>query len=249
VRRQLKDIRQQVDTLSDDLKTVFARTFGQISRSEDEVSKVLTELFNKPTEHTFEELQRARERKERGNPPGKKGDPMGDQLIWEQFLSHFRAGSRVWIISRDPDYGTTYGKSMSLNPFLYDELARKNGKPPEVYCFDSLTKGLPDFVKKTLVQAKKLPKEEELAKIQKEVDSLPLRGDLSWMTYSGPVTSTVGVMSSSQNVTLTWDPRTGAVYTVTSGGAGDIPLTLRKEAEKEAEKPSEPKTEESDEPK
>src|SRR5262249_3859964 len=41
--------------------------------------------------HTDEELQRAENRKARGIPPGKKDDPMGDELNWEQLLSFIKA--------------------------------------------------------------------------------------------------------------------------------------------------------------
>jgi len=99
LRRKLKDIDQRVKEVNDDLIDATIQTLQRISRSEDEVSKALAELFDKAVPHTPEEIQRARERKERGNPPGKKADPLGDQLTWEQLLSHFKGKSRLWIIT------------------------------------------------------------------------------------------------------------------------------------------------------
>jgi hypothetical protein len=58
----------------------------KISQSNDEVSTVLTPLF---VPHREEELQRAKQRKECGQPPGKKAGPIGDQLTWEQILARF----------------------------------------------------------------------------------------------------------------------------------------------------------------
>lgn len=67
----------------------------QISCSEDEVSKALIPIFDKAVAHSPKELQKARNRKEIGNPPGKKGDPLGDQLTWEQILTHFKGKKRL----------------------------------------------------------------------------------------------------------------------------------------------------------
>jgi hypothetical protein len=61
----------------------------KISQSNDEVSTVLTPLFVKAVPHREEELQRAKQRKECGQPPGKKAGPIGDQLTWEQILARF----------------------------------------------------------------------------------------------------------------------------------------------------------------
>ena len=62
----------------------------QVSQSTDVVSKALENLFSNPVEHKAEELERARLRQERGNPPGKKSGPIGDQLNWEQILTRWR---------------------------------------------------------------------------------------------------------------------------------------------------------------
>ena len=90
----------------------------QISRSEDEVSVALNAIFSDAVPQSQEELERARERRELGNPPGKKSDPLGDQLTWEQILTHFKGKQRLWIISRDQDYGTPHGKKSFVNRML-----------------------------------------------------------------------------------------------------------------------------------
>src|SRR5712692_618535 len=169
--QKLKEISSKVAEANAELEDVAVRTLQQISRSEDEVSKALAILFKKMIKHTPEELQRATERKERGNPPGKKADPLGDQLIWEQLISHFKGQSRLWVISKDRDYCTSYGEKMWLNPFLYQDLAGISESAPEVYCFDSIGDGLAHFVKTTGVRAEKLPTAEESKEIKEEFDS------------------------------------------------------------------------------
>lgn len=104
------------------------------------------------------------ERRELGNPPGKTSNPVGDQLTWEQVLSNFRGKRRLWVISRDGDYGTTHGKNSFFNSFLYDEL--NNISPnPEVYLFQETAKGIQHFVESTGVTASNPLTAEEAEKL------------------------------------------------------------------------------------
>jgi len=61
----------------------------KVNQSVDEVSTTLAAIFDKAVPHLPEELQRARDRKERGVPPGKHDGTIGDELSWEQILSRF----------------------------------------------------------------------------------------------------------------------------------------------------------------
>jgi septum formation inhibitor MinC len=79
LRKKLNDTSQAIKALR---KTVI-QTLEQISRSEDRVSKALAGLFSTAIPHTSEEIECATDRKERGNPPGKKENPLGDELTWE----------------------------------------------------------------------------------------------------------------------------------------------------------------------
>jgi hypothetical protein len=108
LRKKLQNIDQRIKEINADLMDAAVQTLQRISRSEDEVSKALAALFDKADTHTPEETQRARERRERGNPPGKKADPLGDQLTWEQLLSHCKGRSKLWIVSKDSDYCTKH---------------------------------------------------------------------------------------------------------------------------------------------
>jgi hypothetical protein len=120
----------------------------KISQSEDPVSQRLLALFDNPIEPSAEELERAKQRREVGNPPGKPDNPLGDQIIWEQLLTRCRKAERnaVWIISADKDYGVAFGKLLLLNPLLHRELVDVcRGGELELNCFVNLSEGLTKF--------------------------------------------------------------------------------------------------------
>jgi hypothetical protein len=165
VSKRLKRVNSEVDALA----------FGileQVSQSKDEVSKALARIFEKAIPHVQEELQRARERREFGNPPGKANNPIGDQLTWEQILSHVRGKKRLWIISRDGDYGTFFGGKGFINRFLYDEL-RSVSPGAEAFLFADTVEGIQHFVTTTGVKAEKRLTPKEIEEIEKEEQSLP----------------------------------------------------------------------------
>lgn len=163
MRERLQNIREK---LSHDL-------LEQVSQSKDEVSKGLAGVFSQAVAHTDGELQRARVRKERGNPPGKSGDPLGDQLNWEQILSHCKDKPPLWIMTRDSDYGTLHAGKMFLNAAFYQDLTRLYESEPTVFCFRKAAEGLEHFVNSTGAKAERLPTPEEIEQINKEQESLP----------------------------------------------------------------------------
>jgi hypothetical protein len=176
---QRKDIQKQKSAIDQKIKNMNAQIdalalgiMEEISCSEDEVSKALSPIFANAVPHSPEELQRARDRRELGNPPGKSNSPIGDQLTWEQILTHFQGKKRLWIISRDGDYGTFYGDKGFLNQFLYNELCRVAFEP-EVYLFKETVEGISHFVDTTGVKAEKRLTPEEVEEIEKEEKSLP----------------------------------------------------------------------------
>ena len=176
---QREDILKEMRKITQDIKRVNAKVdawelsiIKQISCSEDEVSKALSSIFANPVAHTPEELQRARNRKELGNPPGKGADSLGDQLNWEQILTNFKGKKRLWIISRDSDYGIIHDDQGFLNRFLYEELCNIVSTP-EVYLFGDLVTGIKDFVDKTGVKAEQGLSPEVAEEIEREEKSLP----------------------------------------------------------------------------
>lgn len=148
----------------------------QISQSEDEVSKGLVAVFSRAVSPTSEEVERARARKDYGNPPGKKTDPLGDQVSWEQILSRHQDGQMLWIVSTDSDYATQFEGKAFLNAALYLELARRTKSEPQVFCFDNIPEALTHFASTIQVEAKRLPTSAETEEIKREQESLPPMG-------------------------------------------------------------------------
>lgn len=188
-KRTLAEIRTRMSVLSDgvtnlkaELERLATETLGSISRSEDEVSVALEEVFRRAVDPSGEEVERARVRRELGNPPGKKGDPLGDQVSWEQFLSHTIGRPKLWIISNDSDYLTTFGQTSFLNPILLRDLRFVCGTIPEVYCFNNLMKGLDHFVRETGVPRGSLPTGAEAAQIEEDFLANYYCGNL-YLTY------------------------------------------------------------------
>jgi hypothetical protein len=172
IKKQMKDITDKISKVNQDANALAMGIIQQISKCDDEVSKALAPIFANAVVHTEAELVKAKERKERGNPPGKKTDPIGDELSWEQILSHFTGKKRIWIISKDGDFGTVFMKTGFLKPFLYDELRRLVASV-EAYLFNDINDGIKDFAEKTGVPANKLPTPEEAREIKKEIERLP----------------------------------------------------------------------------
>ena len=203
LRKELQHIHENIDGAKKELIGLAHDLLMQISRSEDPVSKTLIEVFAKAEQCTEAELNHARERKERGNAPGKTTNPLGDQVSWEQVLSQCQTKKGLWIISRDEDYATKYENEVFLNAQLYQELI---GAQPnlEVFCFNNIPDGLKHFADTTKVKAEELLTRDETEEIKREQDSLP---PLGWLP-----TDVVAFPSLFED----WKPRRGFL-TMTSG--------------------------------
>jgi len=168
----MSEVTQKIKTMNAEVDALVLDSIQQISRSEDEVSRALDQIFARAISHSPEELLRARDRRELGNPPGKIANPIGDQLTWEQILTHFKEKKRLWIISRDGDYGTVYGGKGFPNRFLCDELSKITCNP-EVYLFEDIVEGINHFVDLTGAKADQRLTPEEVEEITREEKALP----------------------------------------------------------------------------
>lgn len=171
-REEKVGIAERIKILNESVDALGSAIVERIYRSEDEVSKALAPIFAMAIDHSPEELDRARARREMGNPPGKSNNPVGDQLTWEQILSKFPGKKRLWLISRDDDYSTKFGRKRFLNPFLLTEL-RAITSSAEAFVFDDVADGIRDFADKTGAKAAKLPTPQEAEQIKKEEEQLP----------------------------------------------------------------------------
>lgn len=174
MRGQLEKICRSVKETREEFKKLTLDALERVSQSKDDVSKVLDDIFSKAVQPNDGEIERARARKERGNPPGKRDDPLGDELSWEQLLSHCKDKPRLWIITRDFGFGTVYADKMFLNAALYQELARLYQSEPTVFCFHKLD-GISRFALMTGAKPEDLPTPEETERIKKEQELLHSR--------------------------------------------------------------------------
>lgn len=132
LQRHLPDLRKANAELAkaiDAIKVSAREHLIAVSRSEDEISKTLGVLYAAAISPSEKTLKRARQRKERGIPPGKTQNPLGDQISWEQLLEHVveKRPIILWIVTGDQDFVVpNIGKPahLMLNPVLRTDLVR-----------------------------------------------------------------------------------------------------------------------------
>lgn len=141
--------RKNIINLKHSLQNIQQDIFCEISKSQDMVSLKLDELFTSSVNASTDEIERARLRKLFGNPPGKPNDPIGDELVWEQFISYLKRNKNItdiFIISNDNDYFVNLNKSEAiLNPKLINELNLALDRDVEVHCFKELSSFIKAF--------------------------------------------------------------------------------------------------------
>jgi PIN domain len=191
VQSKITKIAKSIAETKDELNRISCEILEQIGRSTDEISKALEPIFATAVKHTPNELQRARTRKELGRAPGKKGDPIGDQLSWEQILSRCKSTTRLWLITKDGDFTNWYATNVVLNAALHAEISNPPYSVGEVYCFKGLTDGIRHFVEKTGARTDALPTPEDAEQFKSEQESLPPvgtpnnRADAAFITHTG----------------------------------------------------------------
>jgi hypothetical protein len=175
IRRQVNEIQQKIKQVNTEVRALALDIITKVSQSTDEVSTALAPIFAKAVCHSDAQLQKAKERKERGDPPGKQHNPIGDQVTWEQILCQFVGKTKLWIITRDSDYGSMYGGKGFFNQFLCDELL-KVSPTAELFLFKDIPDAIEHFAGRTGVKADELPTPEQRKEIKKEEENLILLG-------------------------------------------------------------------------
>jgi hypothetical protein len=146
--KTLKDLDRQVESLQISAGAEASKYLVSLASSQDATSKLLEPLFALARPPSEEVLRRARLRKERGNPPGKRSDPLGDQISWEQLLDLLQVGDCVHIVSKDKDYYIERRGVAFLDPLLEKELKVRLGPTGTIVLCRSLVevvKKLPDL--------------------------------------------------------------------------------------------------------
>jgi hypothetical protein len=197
--------KSEIESATRKLSDLVKERIEKVAFSTDEISAALRNILDGAKECSAEELEKARFRKERGNPPGKRGDPLGDQLSWEQFKSFLSNGDQVWIITKDKDYSWNFNGTVFLNPVLQKELQAAGTAASDIYVFNSLAQALTEISKRAPLAT--LPTLAVLEEAEKE--------ERSAIQYSDPVTqgdcqncgapgTTIGHWGRSQYGGLTW---------------------------------------------
>ena len=168
VRQLQNDIKRKAGDLFCKLAEVHEKNLMSIVTGEDDVSRALRPLFEKAVSDTPEQFERAKIRKERGRPPGKRGDPLGDQISWEQILDAAKGKESVWIVTKDKDYTESVADALYLKPPLHRELMAVEGVR-EVRCFSNLASFFKEFRKAGAVQEEHLPPQETVEEAGEEI--------------------------------------------------------------------------------
>jgi hypothetical protein len=182
---RLENLSKAIDDIRNELDELIRQTLNQVSRSEDEISKALDVIFSQQISPTLDQLKRAQERRERGMPPGKPTDPLGDQLTWEQFLDYIPSGADIWIATADHDYFEEYASSnFFIQPPLWSDLQKK--QPKQVRLITDLVKLGAEFKKARPTDTKNLPSDSDLQQIKREIEKPVIRDPFALFPLSMP---------------------------------------------------------------
>ena len=107
-------------------KTLMDRLEGDIESEELAADKIIAEVFSfaRCTNTTPALIDRARVRKEVGNPPGKAKRSLGDEINWEMLLEEVPDSEDLYLITEDADFMSRLNEQR-LNPFLASEWEAK----------------------------------------------------------------------------------------------------------------------------
>jgi hypothetical protein len=141
---ELKTLKADAQKVWQHAKALHDKNKEAIQEGSDYVSRAVAPLANSLLEPTDAQLARARLRKELNNPPGKRTDPLGDEIAWEEVLDRAENKDSLWIVSRDGDYSTELNGRRVLRSFLIDEV-RARAPSIKVHFHDSLVDFFAEF--------------------------------------------------------------------------------------------------------
>jgi len=122
---KIKEANNAVSKAAEKVNAHLDKRIKSTAKLADPISKALEPIFKTAEKCTDEHLKRARLRLEVGNPPGKRDDPLGDQLTWEQFLDQVMGSKNVVLCTRDEDYFCRIAGTRLLHILLKVELNEK----------------------------------------------------------------------------------------------------------------------------
>jgi predicted nucleic acid-binding protein len=133
-------LKEFIESISTIVKEITDRLEKDIQEGKLKPDEVLNELFSKATIDPVSQeiIDKAKNRVDLGNPPGKKGS-IGDAIHWEQLLATM-PDEDLTIISSDGDFESVLIKG-DINEYLKREWHKKKGGNI------TLNKSLPEFLK------------------------------------------------------------------------------------------------------
>lgn len=160
---QFKSVKTQIES---DLDTHL----NLISTQKDEITLKLKQIFEVALKPNEDEQKKATILKKYGNPPGKKSDPIGDELSWVQLLNRIQPKDKLIIVTNDRDYASIFNKKSFLNSKLHSDLEQKD---VEYYVYSEILEGLNKLKdlqasSEAAFEAKELPTNEEQEEIKQE---------------------------------------------------------------------------------
>jgi hypothetical protein len=181
INASLKSIKEDFNAVVAELKRINEKPSVEISENRDHTSKMLKPIFSSAITPTHQQLEAARSRREHGNPPGKRTDPLGDQLSWQQFLDAALGETSVWIVTRDKDYFQIINKRLFLNPFLYNELNERGIK--DIFVFDNLA-GAIKSIKEHGITSSITLSDDKLSQLEREENDAHRENDFfrTWLS-------------------------------------------------------------------
>ena len=176
ITKDIKKISKKYEKIKKNVKTTYDVYIQDVATGNDNISKKLDEIFASKIKPSPEEIKKAKSRKLLGNPPGKKTDPIGDELSWEQLLSYGKANSHdeIVLVTNDGDFieeSINDKKKIYLNSYLKKEIDILNIK---IILFKDLEYAL-EYMKENQVNEITItPKElEKIMEESKEIKSCP----------------------------------------------------------------------------
>ena len=167
---QITTVYNQFKALKVQIENDLEQQLLLISKQTDEITTKLNEIFSVALEPTPEEIEKAKLVKTFGNPPGKKSDPIGDELSWLQLINKLQQNDKVIIVTNDRDYASVFNNKSVLNSKLHSDISEKK---VDYFVYTEILDGVKKLrelqqADTAAFEAKDFPTEAEQSTIQKE---------------------------------------------------------------------------------
>ena len=184
-RKKVEGLHKQYLEALKELKEQYLQSVDVLSkRLLDDITKISADIHE-----TDNLVQAAYFRKLRGNPPGKRQDPLGDEIAWEVLFS-FCLDNDLTIIAADKDWKNPQNQK-EIHPFLKREWGSKSEKKIEV--FDSLGEFINSVTGKNTISKEEIREEKQSIHVSQLLN-------LGTISNMGSIASGASIAITSPNV-------------------------------------------------